>query len=212
MLLSKKKHNYFYLFFYLYILIVLNFIVPLLLLPNECDIETPFLYKGKCTSAINCPPDYIENGTCEINNEIIKVQWLNNIIHFNNYNDIKIKSDYADIITTSNGNLILLTSSSVDQHNGKRLFYILKKDGRGYFINENGETPFYLVENLLDIKNNGNNYSIKLNNTNEDKEYITSISSNNNLDIYDFNGRIYYSKSLNEYMVEIIIIKIYLHL
>ena len=198
MLLSKKKHNYFYLFFYLYILIVLNLIVPLLLSPNECDIETPFLYKGKCTSAINCPPDYIENGTCEINNEIIKVQWLNNIIHFNNYNDIKIKSDYADIITTSNGNLVLLTSGWVDQHNGKRLFYILKKDGKGYFINENDETPFYLVENLLDIKNNGNFYSIKLNNTNEDKEYIISISSNNNLDIYDFNGRIYYSKSLNE--------------
>ena len=98
---------------------------------------------------------------------------------------------------TTNENLVLLASSNSDDYKGNRLFYIIKSNGRGFFIDE---SPFYLFETEFNKKTNGFIFPIKLNNTNVNKEYILSISSNNILEIYDINGdsQNFYSRSLNE--------------
>ena len=96
---------------------------------------------------------------------------------------------------TKNGNLILLASTNSDDYAGNRLFYIIKSNGRGNFING----PFYFFETGFNKKTNGIIIPIKLNNTNDDKEYILSISSNNNFELYDLNeNRNVYTKSLHD--------------
>ena len=195
MIKSEKKFHYFDSFLYLNILIFFKIIV----LTNQCSFEAPFLYQSNCLNQDDCPYEYIENGICEIDNNLIKTQWLNNIITFNNDNNNGIKYYYVDICTTTDGNLVLLSSSSIEEYKGNRIFYIIKEDGRGYFINnENDESPFYLYETFLDFKTNGNIFSIKLNNNNNDKEYIISISPNNFFEIYDINNKIYYNNTFDK--------------
>ena len=181
--MANKNYHYINLFYYLYILLVFKIIFPSLFSSYECDFESPFLYNGDCISS--CSPDYIENGICEVSNEKIKTQWFNNIKSFYNYNNNnEIMYDYVDICTTTNENLVLLGSSSIEEYKGNRILYILKENGRGFFMNDNNETPFHLFQTSLEMKTNGKIYSIKLN-TNDDKEYIISISPNNIFEIYD---------------------------
>ena len=194
MFVINKKNKYLYLFINFNILNIFKILFPLFTYSNECEISTPFSFNNSCIET--CSADDIENHICTINNTIIKDQWLNNIIPLKNIND-DILYDYVDISMTTNENLVLLASSNSDDYKGNRLFYIIKSNGRGFFIDE---SPFYLFETEFNKKTNGFIFPIKLNNTNVNKEYILSISSNNILEIYDINGdsQNFYSRSLNE--------------
>lgn len=44
----------------------------------QCDRDKPFLKEDTCISS--CKTEEINKGICIINNDIIKAQWLNNII------------------------------------------------------------------------------------------------------------------------------------
>ena len=73
--------------------------------------------------------------------------------------------------------------------------YILKEDGREYFIDE---FPVILFDNLLSPKKHGNIFTIKLNNTINNKEYLISISPNNTFELYDIEKKHVYEKSMKD--------------
>ena len=103
-----------------------------------------------------------------INNAIIRTQFPNNIIIVG-----EISFRYLNFISLSNEDMIFETTSYPT--NNKRIFYGLKKNGRGYFkkSNREEETPFnYLVaDNEAEGKLESINYNLMIHN----KEYIISI-------------------------------------
>ncbi len=158
------------------------------ILCSECDIKTPILTQKGC-KLIYCSEEQFNSGECSKNNTIIKTQWLNNIISFNNYN-----MRYGNLAVNSNGDMILECSNH--EANGKRLFYGLKKNGNFYFKNGNEER---IPSIFITINGNNASYPIRyesssifvtINNT----ECLLSISmSQGNAELYDFeSGEISY--------------------
>ena len=102
------------------------------------------------------------------------IKCANNIINRTKLpNDIIIVGEksqrYVNFITFSNGDLLFQTSSN--PFNNKRKFYGLKRNGRGYFINEGKETPFYSLNSNNDKKYlSGNSIIVK-----DEKEYFLSM-------------------------------------
>ena len=156
-----------------------------LTLLSECNITHPIKKGGICVIG-NCKASEFESGTCTIANDIINDQWLNRISQYSFF-----KSNYATLSTTPNGDLVCISSvysGSLDLN-----FFGLKKNGRGYFKENNEETPFRTT--ITDqSRNEGNIFAIKLNSTsNRDKEYVIGFANNNaSFELYDFdNNQIY---------------------
>ena len=84
------------------------------------DKNLPFLSGGVCISS--CSLEDLRNETCIIDNEIIKTQWINNIIYIseNGFN-------YINIVTTQNNDLIILNSSYPNSNT--RILYGITKEG-----------------------------------------------------------------------------------
>ena len=148
---------------------------------------TPFLKQGICVD--NCTYIEVKNGDCKVDNEKIKIQWINSINNISN----RIYT-YINMLTTKEGNLLVIISQFPDIK--ERLFYSLTNEGRGYFTdNNNKETPILIK--LIDTPKIIERFEseiipIKFN----DKEYLLSVSKYTgflevyNLDsyniIYDF--------------------------
>ena len=184
----KKK----FLHYFLYLKFIIFFINLSQIFSDECPYNNPFLFEDECTTGI-CSLDYIETAICTINNEIVKTQWFNNIIYFSDFSTIIF--DYIDIYANSNGNLFLLASCLDSSIYDKRIIYILKNDGSEYFTTEN---PVLLFDNLSSKKEHGNIFTIQLNNTIDNKEYLISISPNNTFELYDIDENYVYEKSMNQ--------------
>ena len=93
----------------------------------SCEKENPIFKDGKCQS-IYCTETELKNGVCSIENDIIKRQWLNNFIVFDEYN-----YRYTNKVINEEGDFILINSPV---NSVVRLFYILKKNGAFYFKND----------------------------------------------------------------------------
>ena len=76
------------LFFSLFINFILN---------QECDRNTPIKKDNSCILTY-CTDEEFSDGTCEISNEIIKTQWLTNIIWIGEEN-----SRFINFAVYSNG-------------------------------------------------------------------------------------------------------------
>ena len=176
-------------------LIILNIIIPSLSSTFQCEYNTPFLYlqNGNCENANNFPPYSIESGECEISNETLKIQYLNNIRSFN-YPDAELTK--FDIHISINGNLVFLGFTSEEGNKDKRLFYVLNKDGRGYFTDQitKEENAISTFEGLSDSKDSGHLFSFIL----ENKEYIWAISLNNLIELYDLDAHAKYEFSVSQ--------------
>lgn len=97
------------------------------ILSNPCERNFPIFKEGYCMLEY-CTNNEFKNQTCILANEIIKTQWLNNIIWIGN-NDFK----YVNLASNSNGDLIIETTSNPSSP--ERKFYGLKRDGQPYFKN-----------------------------------------------------------------------------
>ena len=156
----------------------------------ECEKDNPFLKEDTCISS--CKTEEINKGICIINNDIIKTQWLNNIIIIGGKEFI-----YVNVESSQINNLYYLTSSFPASN--ERMFYILNNEGYG-LIDKNSPFISYTIN---DPEKKGRFESdlllIKLFSSDDNKEYLMSISLGiQNAEIYDFyNKNIYFNKIEN---------------
>ena len=169
----------------IYFLLLFHFIL------NECDRDTPIRLKnGSCVMKY-CTNDEYESKECILDNQIIKTQFLNNLMNLG-----EMSFRYFNFIQFSNGDLILETSSFPP--NNKRIFFGLKNNGRFYFKNEtNEETPFYFL-----IADNENESKFESGNSiiiSDGKEYFLSIGRlDTYTELFDFeNNKIISNKTLD---------------
>ena len=161
---------------------------------TSCEYDKPWIktYSFDCNEG-PCPPIDIESKICILNNTYIQTQWFNNILPVSYHDYI-----YVDIIIMSNGDLLIETSSYPEEN--KRIFYGLKKNGRPYFIDKDTlkETPNYSIDTS---KRRFESFisNIKLNGTNENKEYIISIpKEDDNFELYNFDNNTVYEKKIRD--------------
>ena len=183
MLTLILKNLYLFGISYFNFLVIFQIFFPSFIFLYECDFQTPFFNEGGCVDF--CYPNILESHMCEVNNTLIKDQWLNNKITFININEVTYH--LSDFCLTTKEELVLLLSSNEADFEGNRLFYIIKKTGRGFFSNGTDDTPLYLFQTPLNSKEETIIFPFKLNNTNDNKEYILAISSSDILEIYDIN-------------------------
>ena len=172
---------------------------------SECDYHTPIretnsnnCIAGECTIA------QYQSGECIVENEIIKTQWINNFITYEDGIDF----DYIDIATSSDGNLLVISTTSDESGVIHRIYINLNDNGRGNFIEEftENESLYYVpsVTNYV-TRVHPNFYSIKILDNSVTKEYIFSISINGYLEFSNFDDNIIYKYSVkskfNEYSV-----------
>ena len=140
---------------------------------SECGRDSP-IYSDNYCQLKYCTKEEFASGYCKIDNQIIKTQWLNNIISFDSS-----KFRYGCFTLNSEGDMIYICSDS----NGNRLFYWLNYDGSFAFEDNGKKVPVKI------IYIEGNRYesgfsSVKASNNNE---YLLSISLwQGNTEYYDF--------------------------
>ena len=149
---------------------------------SECNKTNPILTENGCELKY-CTSEQFTSKQCQINNTIIKTQWLNNIIILgtNSYS-------YVDIVITSTNDLIIETSTYPST--GERIFYGIKNNGRPYFINN----QYYKIFNLENLTQYEKNYKRTestvfsvLIGENSTKEYIVSFTKfSGYFELYDF--------------------------
>ena len=157
---------------------------------QNCTREYPFTKENKCVSS--CTIDEINEKRCEVENIIIKTQWLNNIISKGDKDFI-----YANVVTSENNYLYYITSRY--PRSNLRTIYILDHEGYGYF---NRTNPFINV--VIDDPNEKGRYdseifTIKLLSENDNKEYLISIGKGNqDTELYDFYEEKIYCNNISE--------------
>ena len=137
----------------------------------ECDRSAPIFQNGFCR-LIFCSEAQFHNGECIISNELIKTQWLTNIIWIGEKN-----SRFINFANYSNGDMVVETSPAPGSN--KRFFYGLKADGN-YLFEEDGNHQ--LIMNVKDLDKNdinkrqyAENFCIKLRDSGI--EYIVSVAN-----------------------------------
>ena len=161
------------------------------IISSLCPRNNPFLKDNVCVSS--CTSEEIEDNSCIINNEIVKTQWLNNIIFLNFSNCF-----YLNLHVSENNTLYSLTSRYPPSNT--RIMYILNKEGYGY-INKND--PLINLA-LNDPENKGRFeselFSIQFSN----REYLISIGKAPQfVEIYDlYENKIYFKLVQNYFDYE----------
>ena len=182
----KFKHQLYVYYFLLKAIILLQIIKVSKL---SCDENSPFLKEKECVDT--CTSEEIKNNLCQISNEKVKTQWINNIIYFL---DSGKYWGYINGMTTQNNDLIILLSCAPASNN--RLLYGITKDGRGYF----NESKFHMMEindpNVIG-RFESEAFMIKLKDSCNDKEYILSFGKATQfLEIYDIESNKIYFKPI----------------
>ena len=177
---EKRKNinnNIVFLLKYIFFIKTINFCVPL------CLKEEPFLKNGVCNST--CTSEELKLEECKISNEIIKNQWLNNIIYFG-----QNCHRYINIETSEKNDL--LAEVSCFPANNYRSFYGLTNEGKGFYSQK--ET---LQLELNDWSNKGRFESEIMSFKLDDKIYLLSISKGDQyIEAYDFYNKESYFESI----------------
>ena len=160
---------------------------------EECSRELPIKVGDNCLSTY-CSESQFKKGECNISNQIIKTQWLNNIISVGE-KDFR----YINFMTSSKGEMIFITSSFPMNQN--RIFFGINSQGSPIFKDSNGNGT-YIIKKTVTRGSNYERYesetgSIKINNDNDvNKEYFISIGkAQTYTEIFDF---INYEKNIIE--------------
>ena len=162
-------------------------IITLLYLINpiinqNCERELPILKGGNCVLEY-CTKHEFKNKTCVKDNQIVKTQWLNNIIWIGDKDFI-----YINLANNSNGDMIIETTSYPGTE--KRYFYGINKDGNPFFKDNN----FFSLIRVTNQEGNSNKgryegeiFFVKT--TNDKNEYLVSVGKNSQfVEVYDFNN------------------------
>ena len=188
----KSKKSKKVLKLYIIVLDLILFLYDIdLIATSDCPIINPFkINGGECTTG-GCSQSLIDSGECTIENDIIEKQWFTCV---SKYSDVSIH--YSTLGITSNGDIVCISSVYFSTPCESYTYYLygIKKNGRPLFLKNNEETYFTSYTSNA-MRNEGNIFSIKLNTTNEDKEYIVAYANNNaNFELYDSNDINYASR------------------
>ena len=152
------------------------------ILAQNCPRELPILKDGNCVLEF-CTKREFKNKKCVIDNQIVKTQWLNDIIWIGDKNFI-----YINFANNSNGDMIVETTSYPPSE--KRIFYGINWDGNPFFKDNN----FFTSCNVIEQEGNPDKgrYEAEIffiKSTNDNKEYLVSIGKNNQyVEVYNFNN------------------------
>ena len=166
---------------------------------QSCDQSNP-IYKDSQCQLTYCTQEQLDQGECIIANDIIKTQWLTNIIK------VGLGYLYVSITGNSEGLILLASKYNGDKvpENNDRQFFGIRKDGRGFFkdVDTNDETYIYYVS--IDDSNQVGKFEssihfIQLEKDPKQKYYLLSIEKNSqNFEIYDFENRLMNLLNINE--------------
>jgi len=113
---------------------------------QECPKDLPIKYKNECSIKYCIESEYL-NRNCVVNNNVIKTQWLNNIILIG---DISYKYSYPYF--DFDNNLIIVTYPYDDNIESEihrsRIFYGIQKNGRPLFYDRNSDFQSKKIYNL----------------------------------------------------------------
>ena len=164
---------------------------------SSCSKNQPFIKAGNCIE--ECTLEEINNKQCEISNEIIKGQWLNNIIYLG-----ESSCPYINIETSENNDFYAEVSCFPESN--IRYFFGLTKEGKGFFKDKNNkEIEFYIME--LDSVNKTGRFeseifSFKLDSNLDNKIYLLSYGKSDQfIEIYDFYQNKSYFKRVDRTLI-----------
>ena len=189
LLSSKKKTN----IFIFKILLFLN-ILHICLFEECSNRDYPYLFNGECIQS--CEEEKINSNLCILDNEIIKAQYLNNIISFK-----EEKVLYLNFEVSENNNLYFFLSEYPKTN--VRIIYMLNNEGYG-LLNKND--PIYNI--TIDETNTSPVGRFEadiftfhlLSDTDNNREYLISITkASQYMEIYDFNLNNVYYKVTKEF-------------
>ena len=117
---------------------------------SECDKENPIQTVNGCEN-IYCDEMQFQNGDCIISNSIIKKQWLNNIINFENV-------DLLYVTQAPNNDIIFIFFRKSGYYSFYFFLYELKSSGEQQYLSETMYYEFgykceYLSALLVTINN-----------------------------------------------------------
>ena len=154
---------------------------------SECGRDIP-IYSDNYCQLKYCTKEQFDSTYCKIDNQIIKTQWLNNIIIFDSS-----KFVYGGFTLNSKGDMIYICSDS----NGKRLFYWLNNDGSFPFEDNGKKVPVKTIEMSGAKRYESAFSSVKATNN---KEYLLSISLwEGNTEYYDLKNNSFSYFSTNDF-------------
>ena len=155
----------------------------------ECPRETPIFISNNCSMQY-CDKKEFSTEECIIKNEIVKTQWLNNIIIIG---DIYFR--YINFGIYSNGDMIIGTT--VYPGNETRIFYGIKNNGRPFFTKDNKETHYKTIYIPEDVNGNYESESLIIKTNPDGKEHFLWVSKlENYAEMFNFeNGKIYKTSS-----------------
>jgi hypothetical protein len=162
---------------------------------QECSKDTPIKYQNICSLKYCTESEFI-NENCILNNDIIKTQWLNNIILLG-----EEKFTYINFANYSNGDFVV-EATPCKLIKTIRYFFGLKINGRDLFKVNNKETQFYSFE-PVDEDNSGKKYQGEIQiakmNQESNKEYLLSLTkSTSYAELYDFENGVMYKKKMKD--------------
>ena len=175
---------------FLQIIMLFQIIIPSISL-SECDYYTPIKRKGSedCIEG-NCTPEEFENNICTIENQIVKTQWINNIIYIEDSVDFR----YVDISTSQNGNLILLTTAITQDYMPNRIIYKLDKFGSGCFLDE--VIPYYKY-----MLSDYDFYQVTIFSTKSNENFFISLSNQSYFELYNLEDSLVISKFIGNFKI-----------
>ena len=191
-ILKNNQNIFLFLFKYLYFLQI----IPYCKLSKCNNIDLPLLKGEECIAT--CTSDEISKKICIIDNEIIKIQWLNNIVYLTyEYTYINVAS------STENNNLYFLSSEFPASNN--RFLYLLNNEGYGLLDVNNPIKIIEIDDPLTKGRFDSEIFLVKLYESDDDKEYLTSISiADQNIEIYELDSEKYYYDRINKIFGDLI--------
>ena len=167
--------------FLLFTIIYLQIIKSYNMLNCDDNRNFPLEKNGNCVEI--CSKEEINSGSCTIQNEIIKIQWLNNILYIgpSGYR-------YINIAVSENNNLYAVASGYPNSND--RYIYYLDEEGNGFFSNENIKTPYKITtvpDSSFIGRYESSLFTFKLYSGTDNRDYLISIAkAEQNVEIFDF--------------------------
>ena len=151
---------------------------------NQCPRHKPILKDNKCKS-IYCTKEEYENKVCQIYNDYLRIQWINNF-HIFSEDTSDVSYDISD-----KGDLFLMAQKEEEIDKYQQLIYGFNKNGTGIFYNKTNDkyysfkiNPYKLSSFVEKVK------YIEINN----EGYLINIVNDQKIYLYDYNNDEVYSQ------------------